>query len=313
MSRIALRNSGTSRLWASASSSVKCGPDGHLPGSGGSVIQRKPRTCCRTVLSNHQSPPHPGGQGSHWGGQAPIWVMGKRPCPPPITGRQEHTSICPQGTSKDSSLGRSDSHSKRPGPVTCAALKAAYRIMAAASRGKHDRAASQRAKESAEALSLPQTEGRCPHVGTAVRAWTRGPPPTLKSASSPARRPVTAAAPDRLSPAQGQGQCTPQGCGPLRAPVRKTGSTGLREGRGISGRVTEPGSPAGHPILQAETGSHHLLQGEESPASPSEDTQGRRFSVNILTWNIKQRKDLCLPYIVFFCRDSENPKITPLR
>lgn len=91
-SRTALRHSGTSRLWASASSSVKWGPDGHLPGSGGSVIQRKPRACHRTALSNRQSPPHPGGQDSHWGGQAPFWVMGKRPCPPPITGRQEHTS-----------------------------------------------------------------------------------------------------------------------------------------------------------------------------------------------------------------------------
>lgn len=105
LSRIALRNSGTSQLWALASSSVKWGPDGHLPGSGGSVIQRKPRTCRRTVLSNGQSPPHPGGRGSHWGGQAPFWVTGKRPCPPPIPGRQEHTSICSQGIAKDSSLG----------------------------------------------------------------------------------------------------------------------------------------------------------------------------------------------------------------
>lgn len=88
----ALRHSGTSRLWASASSSVKWGPDGQLPGSGGSVIQRKPRACHRTALSNRQSPPHPGGQDSHWGGQAPFWVTGKRPCPPPITGRQEYTS-----------------------------------------------------------------------------------------------------------------------------------------------------------------------------------------------------------------------------
>ena len=154
-----------------------------------------------------------------------------------------------------------------------------------------------------------------PTRGNGCACRTRGPPPTLKAASSPAQQLVTPAAPDALSPAHGQGRCTPGGCGPLTARVRKTGLHHPEGGQGSSGRVRKPWSPVGHPILQAETGSHTPSLGEKSLASLSEAAWGGRFSSNIFTWNIRQREVLCPPSTVFLlnCRDLENPKITPLR
>lgn len=71
-------------------------------------------------------------------------------------------------------------------------------------------------------------------------------------------------------------------------------------GQGILGRVQKPWSPAGHPVLQAETGPHTPSPGEKPPASLSEAAQGGHFSSNILTWNLRQWEVLCPPSTVFF-------------